>query len=287
MFRQKGRFSNSLTVLVDVWMPVYAVQRESRVVLVDAVITCLYPKLKRELEDYSFKPSLLLLTHSHFDHIGVAGYLKRDFPEMRIGASPVAAGVLQKEKALKLISTLEDEAARLAGEEPLPFIPFNVDLLLKEGQAIDGIKVLETPGHTRCSLSYFFPEEKLLFVGDALGVVEEDGYIRPQFLSDYRAYLASIEKISSLLPLNIVMGHGGIIPEEESEDFLKKIKERTEEFASQILELYRKEGDPEKVFDIIFQEEYVGRKLNQPEQSYSINLRAMIKAVLKAEGIAL
>ncbi len=287
MFRQKGRFGNNLTVLVDVWMPVYAVEREGRVVLVDAVITCLYPRLKQELETHQFKPSLLLLTHSHFDHVGVAGYLKRDFPQLKIAASPVAASVLQKEKALRLISTLEDEAARLAGEEPLPFIPFSVDLQLEEGQEVDGIKVLETPGHTRCSLSYFFPEEKLLFVGDALGVVEEDGYIRPQFLSDYRAYLNSIEKISSLLPVNIVMGHGGIITEEESEEFLKRIKKRTEEFASQILELYRKEKDPEKVFEIIFQEEYVGRKLNQPEQSYSINLRAMIKAVLKAEGIAL
>ncbi len=287
MFRQKGRFGNKLTVLVDVWMPVYAVERDGKVVLVDAVITCLYPKLKKELENHSFKPSLLLLTHSHFDHVGVAGYLKRDFPDMKIGASPVAASVLQKEKALKLISTLEDEAARLAGEEPLPFLPFAVDLQLEEGQQVDGIEVLETPGHTRCSLSYLFPEEKLLFVGDALGVVEEDGYIRPQFLSDYRAYVSSIEKISSLLPVNIVMGHGGIVPEEESEEFLEKIKERTEEFASQILELYRKEGDPERVFEKIFEEEYVGRGLNQPEQSYSINLRAMIKAVLKAEGIAL
>ncbi len=288
MFRKKGNYRNLLYVLGDVWMPVFAIEKAGKIVLVDGVVSYMYPKIKEELKFLGFKPDFQLLTHSHFDHVGVVPFLKEDYPHMKVVASERTAQVLQKPKAIELIRNLQRDAEKSAGVKfKEEFKPFEVDLVVKEGDELLGgkIKVIETPGHTRCSLSFYLPQEKVLFVGDALGVVEEDGYIRPQFLSDYRSYLNSINKLFDFLPSHIVFGHGGIVPLEESERLLHLIKERTEEFAQQIKQLYERYGDAEKVFQHIYEEEYVGRGLNQPEQSYSINLKAMIKSVLRAEGL--
>lgn len=288
MFREKGNYRNLLYVLGDVWMPVFAIKKAGKVVLVDGAVSYMYPRIKEELEALGFRPDLQLLTHSHFDHVGVVPFLRRDYPFMKVVASQKTAQVLKKPKAVELIKNLQKEAERVAGVEfQEEFGAFEVDLIVGEGdRLLDGkMQVIETPGHTRCSLSFYFTEERVLFVGDALGVVEEDGYIRPQFLSDYKSYLNSIDKLSHYLPSHIVFGHGGIVPFEKSEEYLRLIKERTEEFAYQIKKLYEEYGDEEKVFLHIYREEYVGRNLDQPEQSYSINLKAMIKSVLKAEGL--
>jgi len=280
MFNSTGHYRDGIFIFVDVEMPVYGIKGEKNY-LVDAAFTFLAPRLLEDLEKTNFIPDYLLLTHSHYDHIGAAPVLKKKFPSMKIVASEKTAEVLKKPKAIELIKSLEREAEEVFGaSHTYDFEPFEVDIVVKEGHKIDEFEVLETPGHTKCSVSFIFPDKKIIFVGDAAGV-EEKGYIRPQFLSSYSAYYSSLKKILKYSSYSLAMGHGGIFEENETEGFLLRALRRTEEFKEEIKELYLKEKNENEVAEIIFKKEYEGLGLKQPREAYLINLNAMIKAVVR------
>ncbi len=57
--------------------------------------------------------------------------------------------------------------------------PVKVDMLLKEGVVPESfginMKILETPGHTDDSVSFYLPDEKVVIVGDLLMGIKELG----------------------------------------------------------------------------------------------------------------
>jgi glyoxylase-like metal-dependent hydrolase (beta-lactamase superfamily II) len=119
--------------------------------------------------EHSRRVSHILMTHTHPDH---------------------AWGLAQLREATGgLVAVHYDEAAILEGAAPwpspfsLPFVrdvnmpgalspaPVPVDLRLRHGDLLDalgGVEVIHTPGHSPGSVCYFFQRAKLLYVGDAL-----------------------------------------------------------------------------------------------------------------------
>jgi glyoxylase-like metal-dependent hydrolase (beta-lactamase superfamily II) len=96
--------------------------------------------------------------------------------------------------------------AHLIGHRDLP----GVQRAVSDGQAAFGqLQALETPGHTRESLSYWDPNERVLFTGDLVvgaGTVVVDD--QPGALT---AYMASLERLLSLQPRTIYPGHGPLV----------------------------------------------------------------------------
>ncbi len=278
MFEKVGEFRDGIYLLNTPEMPVYLV-KSGKNYLIDSAFTFMGKKILKDLQRLGTEPHYLLLTHSHYDHIGAAPILKRAFPRMKIVASARTAEILRKPKAIELIKKLEKEAERVFGESSEEeFQPFAVDITLGEGDSLEEFSVLETPGHTKCSISFVFPKKSIIFVGDAAGVIE-DGYIRPQFLSSYSQYVESLKKIMKYSQFSLALGHGGIFP--QGADFLKKSLKRTVDFRKEILALHEKFKDQEKVAEEIYEREYKGLGLRQPKQAYMINLRAMIRAALQ------
>ncbi len=279
MFSQKGEFRDGIYLLNIAEVPVYLI-KGSKNYLVDAAFTFMGKQIIDDLENLGIEPHYLLLTHSHYDHIGAAPILKGKYPSLKVVASRRTAEILKKPRAISLIKDLEKEAERVFGVRGTEeFEAFDVDITLGEGDSLGEFFVIETPGHTRCSVSFVFPQKGIIFVGDAAGVIEE-GYIRPQFLSDYNQYVSSLEKIMEYSDLSLALGHGGIFP--RGKEFLENSLKRTREFRHQILKYYEELGDMEKVAQKIFREEYQTLGLKQPPQAYMINLRAMIKAALSS-----
>lgn len=118
------------------------------------------------IEEKGVKPLAILLTHGHFDHVLAADELRKRY-EIEIYASI-------KEDAL-----LRDADINLA--KPFLGLDFTLqaDRFLKDGEVLtfDGfsLKVIETPGHTKGSLSFYSEDlegtegfDKVLFSGDAV-----------------------------------------------------------------------------------------------------------------------
>ena len=234
---------------------------------------------------------LMLLTHSHFDHCGAAPYLLRAIPAARIGCSPHAADVLQKEKAIALISKFNADYEERMQEElrgqDTSFTALPISLRLSEGDIIKlagaTFAVFETPGHTKDCLSYLWCEKGILFAGEAAGVYT-DGEFHSVFLSDYVSYIASIRKIMTLQPDALCVAHAGVLEgSARVADYLQAVLKAAESYREKLEKSLEKHSDDvDKVVEEITREEYDIQSdpvINR--NPYMTNLRAKTLAVMR------
>jgi glyoxylase-like metal-dependent hydrolase (beta-lactamase superfamily II) len=261
--------------------------------LFDAGMTFVGPSYLKELKSYlrdAGRLQYLLLTHSHYDHCGSAPFLKKKVPGLNIGASRPAAEVWKRPNAIRLIQSLsrddEERFQRLIGDEDVSFHTLEVDLILEDGNELilgDGIRVrvIATPGHTRDAVSFYLPEWKALIAGEAVGVFDRNFHIRPEFLSSYEDYVASLEKLASLDINLLLMAHWYVLTEDDARGYVPKSIEATKRCKEKIEDLLDTlGGDQEAVVKKIFEEEYVdSNTAQQEERPYLINLESKVKAV--------
>jgi glyoxylase-like metal-dependent hydrolase (beta-lactamase superfamily II) len=143
------------------------------------------PLLERHLGERGWsRPSRVLLTHRHPDHLGGVAPLRARFPGL-----PVAKMIFRD-------ATL----------------PEGVDDL-RDGQTVagEGVTLLpvHTPGHASDHLCYYLVEEKALFTGDV--VLGGSTTVIPDGDGDLLDYLASLRRLLSLDVHRIYPAHGPVI----------------------------------------------------------------------------
>jgi 2-aminobenzoylacetyl-CoA thioesterase len=268
-----------------------AICTSSPAMLFDPGVSAFGPLYLKKLREHirSTDNLIIALSHAHFDHCGAAAYLMRKIPSARLAASQKGAEILKRPNAVELICRLNAEyeqsmAAELAGED-VSFAALEVTFRLADGGSIEldagrVCRVFETPGHTRDSLTYYFPDTGIAFIGDTAGALEH-GFIHSPYLVSYEDYLASIEKIRSLRPRAICMPHSGILAGDEVERYLSEAAAAARAYKNMIAQyLDRYAGDQEKVVERITEEEYDAQPLHiQKRRPFILNLRAKVAAV--------
>lgn len=293
VIKTSGHIKHNLHCLVHPECPIFLLDRPEPVIF-DAGLSCagkLYVEaIKSVLGDR--QPSILFLTHSHWDHCGSASTLKAAFPEMKIAASALTADIVKRPNAQALIRRLNEaaqaEIRKIPKMEPYvvndPFIPFKVDIELRDGEVFDlgagtTVQVFATPGHTQDHHSFFIPKDKILIAGEAAGVYYGPTTISPEFVSDYDAYLSSIQRLA-LLPTEVYcQGHMACMTgEKEISDYFKRSINETIRFRNRVDELLDEEaGSVERVIQRIKEEQFDNNKeLKQPEVTYMLNLQARV-----------
>lgn len=148
------------------------------------------------LEENKDKDCKILLTHSHFDHIGGAEELRAIFgAKIGIGKDDACG--------------LEDSAVNLSDRFHAKVAPFTADELYNDGDIIEvgdlKIKVIFTPGHTPGGVSYLINDA--LFAGDTLfrGSVGRTDFPNGNF----KELMDSLQKLF-MLPddIKVYSGHG-------------------------------------------------------------------------------
>lgn len=151
------------------------------------------------ISDERTKPTKIIATHGHFDHV-MAAY------ELQL-AYRIPFLINQRDEFL--LNNMRSSAKYFLSVDPGP--PPKIDGYLKRSHVSAGehvFKVLETPGHTPGSVSLYDKEEKVLFSGD---LIFEGGAVgRTDFkYSNHEDLENSIKKLSSLSDnTRVLAGHG-------------------------------------------------------------------------------
>ncbi|MBS4191282.1 MBL fold metallo-hydrolase [Bacillus sp. FJAT-49705] len=118
-------------------------------------------KLSDFISRNQLKPHAIILTHAHFDHIGAVEDIKEEF------GIPV---YIHKKEADWLLDPALNGSLRYEMIKNVSGKP--ADYFISEEQEMTigdfTFQILETPGHSPGSLSFYFQDSDLVIAGDAL-----------------------------------------------------------------------------------------------------------------------
>jgi len=173
---------------------------DQRLVLVDTGTPDAAPTILEYLKKVRMKPSdigTIFITHTHPDHVGALAVIKRE-TSAKVAAHRIEADFISKKKTYT--------GPPGAAMQKHPGTP--VDILLDDGRAQDGLRVIFTPGHTTGSISLLDATRSLLIAGDA---VNNEGRLQPmddRYNVAPKQHRGSIKKLATFEFENMVMGHG-------------------------------------------------------------------------------
>lgn len=157
--------------------------------------------IKKAADDSGWTIKLILATHAHFDHVLASKALKE------LTGAPFWIHA----DAVPMLENLPQSGKRFGlGEFPEAAKPDR--LLTSEPETIEigaiKLETLNTPGHAPAHLSFYMPEYKIVFSGDALfngsiGRTDLPGSNHQQLISSIR------EKLLTLADdVQVLSGHG-------------------------------------------------------------------------------
>lgn len=206
---------------------VYAISTLNGWVLIDAGLPMSEGRIRRWAESHfgSSKPSAILLTHGHFDHVGAFPQIL-DAWDVPVFAHQLELPYLRGEKkypapdmtagggVMSLLVPFYPRGPINLGDRVQP-LPLNGTV-----PELEDWKWIHTPGHTEGHVSFFRDSDRTLLVGDAFCTTKQESLTaiatqKPElhgppayYTSDWDAAKASVEILANLKPLSVAPGHG-------------------------------------------------------------------------------
>lgn len=154
------------------------------------------------LSDEGLELTHILLTHSHFDHVGGLGQLKEEYPQVPVYCHPDAFPMLAQAPMQAAFFGLK-----------IPDVP-QPDKMLHEGDTIHIgnviLDVFDTPGHAPGHVSFYHEQQNVIFSGDVLfqgsiGRTDLPG-------GNYELLIKTIREKLLTLPdeTHVLSGHGAV-----------------------------------------------------------------------------
>ena len=234
----------------------------------------------------------ITLSHSHYDHIGALPYIISEWPDIKVIAAEKAKRVFESQGAKKTITRLTDEAAKNYGHEPefYDVEKLRVDIVVHDGDVIDlgkgeKLKVMETRGHTDCSLTFILEPERIMFSSESTGVIRKEGVITSAILKSYKQAVESAKKCMAYKPDVLITPHYGVMSDDEKLSFFIWFLIAAEREKDYILDSYDKTGSVEKTVDL-YEERYWSEDWlsGQPKAAFMENANATVRNILKEFG---
>ena len=168
-----------------------------------------------------------------------------------------------------------------------------VDRTVREGDQIEvdqgvSFRVLETPGHSDCSLSFHEPEENVLIISDATGYYMPDqDYLWPDYLASYGDYLHSIERLAEIGAEILCLSHNAVIRgAEDVAAYFRRAVAETEQYHQQIVAKAKAGASVQEIAEELGADIY-DRTRQLPLDFFQKNCALLVKHSLKHEGMGI
>jgi Zn-dependent hydrolases, including glyoxylases len=229
---------------------------------------------------------LILLTHSHYDHLNGCAVIQQAYRSATVAAHPRVSAILAKANARKTMRELNEVAAANAGFSYTPTIDqIRIDRDITDGERIllpdMTVRVLETPGHTHCCLSFYFEEYDVIATCESSCILLENRLI-PEFVVSYQAALQSIGKCAAIGASRVALSHGVLLEGDDAKEYFDRASAETRSAAELILDLHRKGADHEEILAAFSARYYRGSLPQiQSRQAFELNSNVMIARLIQ------
>ncbi len=210
----------------------YLVHNEQSAILVDTGMPGHGNKILAKIASLAIKPEavkLIVITHSHEDHIGGVHELREQIVAP-VAIQKEAAPYIQEGKSAPVVP--QSGLGRLlvkmtgAGKDKEIIPPLYPGIVVEDAYDLQELgfdgQLLHTPGHTAGAMSLYLPELKAACIGDLLmrGMFIFGRAGLPKIADSLETVKTSLKK---LLDLDIEMfyaSHGGAIPRQDVEKLI-------------------------------------------------------------------
>jgi glyoxylase-like metal-dependent hydrolase (beta-lactamase superfamily II) len=256
---KRDLYLNSFNVAPGVWglkdlfVNVYMIHNpaDNSWVLVDAGLKTSAPKIRRMAEHLFWpdtRPSAIVLTHAHFDHVGSLSMLAEEWE------IPVYAHSMEKPYLTGLSSYpppdpsvgggLMSAMAWMYPKGPID-VQKRLEVLSRDG-SIPGLpewKYIHTPGHAPGHISLYRQRDGVLLAGDAFVTTKQESALSvilqskkmsgpPKYFTyNWESAARSVRALADLNPEVVATGHGKPMQGPEMRRSLHKLADQFEELA--------------------------------------------------------
>jgi 2-aminobenzoylacetyl-CoA thioesterase len=232
--RSAGRIHDRLWYLGREESGLYLLEGDSSSLIISGGMSYLAPMVSSQLRAFGIdegKIGRLLILHAHFDHVGLVPFFRRRYRALDILASKRGWEVLGMGKGIDTINAFSRLVADKMGVSgclegrDLEWRDDVTGEAVFEGDRIDlgglTVQIIETPGHSSCSVSAYCPEIRALFPSDGAGIPYGQAII-PSGNSNFTLYQQSLKKLEPL-PVDLLCAdHYGYVTGTEAAEYISR-----------------------------------------------------------------
>lgn len=213
---------------------VYLLKGDREYVIIGGGMVHIVPDIIEQLKKYNIKEEKIkriIILHAHFDHCGIVSFFKKRWPWVIITASARAKellsfpNIVESYEFMNKIVLEKYGCQEQAKELGFEFTGIDVEEVIKGGDTLScddlSMEVIDTPGHSSCSISVYLSRERAMFASDAGGVAFGD-QIFTAANSNFDKYQDSLERLAKY-DIDIYLAeHYGVKTGEQARHYIQK-----------------------------------------------------------------
>jgi len=293
---QPGKVNDRITLLGRNESCVYLVDGRDEYAILGGGMTYIIPDVMAQIKAANIeveKIRRLVLHHSHFDHVGIAPFLKQQWPWIEITASVRAKQLLERKDVVAGIVGFNLMMLPQKGElaplrESLDIKTIGVDETVAQGDVIGcgdlDFQIIDVPGHSSCSMAIYIPKEKVLSASDSAGIIYGD-MVFAAANSNFDLYQASLKKMAEYEVAIHLFEHYGALIQPAGKGFMKQSMADAVTMRQWIEKIYDSTRDEQKTVEALL--EQISKTASGyflPKKIMAVVLGQMTRFIAKQHG---